>query len=316
MKTPTMNNIVVLGSGVLGGQIAWHSAFHGKQVVVYDISEQALSRCKDTYLTYIDIYKHDLNATNEQIAATNNRLSFTTELAKAVANADLVIEAVPENPAIKTNLYHQLAGLLPAHTIIATNSSTLLASQFAQSTGRPKQYAALHFANLIWKLNLAEIMAHPDTSDETIKQLYQFALDINQVPIPVRGEQNGYVLNSWLVPLFNAAQTLVTNNIASAEDIDRTYMIANQSALGPCAMMDIIGMTTCFNIMSYWGEKNNDAQMLANAAYVKTHFIEQDFLGLQTGQGHYSYPNPRFSMDNFLAIPKPDEVELFIAKMR
>ena len=222
-----LNRITVLGAGVLGGQIAWHSAFKGKTVAVYDISSEALDKCRAAHDQYAAVYPKDVGATDGDIAATRERLSYTTELAAAVGEADLVIEAVPEIPKVKTEVYESMAGLLPEHTLLATNSSTLLARDFAAATGRPEKFCALHFANLIWIMNVVEIMAHPATAESTLTAITEFAIEIGMLPIPVQKEQNGYVLNTWLVPLLNAAQTLVTNGVSTPEDVDRTYMKVN-----------------------------------------------------------------------------------------
>ena len=112
-----ITRVTLLGSGVLGGQIALHSAFKGKTVVVYDIADDALERCQAAHDQYAAIYQTDLGATDADIAATKQRLTFTTDLATAVAQADLVIEAVPEIPDVKTAVYKEMAELLPAHTL-------------------------------------------------------------------------------------------------------------------------------------------------------------------------------------------------------
>ncbi len=308
----------MIGAGVLGGQIAWQSAFSGKQVVVYDINEEGLERCRSAQQMYAGIYQKDLGATAEQIEQTRSRLRFTTDLADAVAEADVVIEAVPEIPEVKISLYQQMAGLLPAHTIIATNSSTLLPSQFAEYTGRPEKYCALHFANLIWALNIAEVMAHAGTSEATLTAITGFAIEIGMVPIPIQKEQNGYVLNSWFVPLLQASLALVVNGVSTPEYVDRTFMIANRSSMGPCAMIDMVGMATAYNIGMHWGAANNDAQMLKNAAYLKEHFIDKGLMGFQTGQGFYQYPNPSFQAPGFLDVPAmsavPELVKLIKAQ--
>ena len=309
-----LNNITVLGCGVLGGQIAWHSAFKGKTVVVYDISEEALNNCRGAHQQYAAIYLADVGATENDISQTHTRLRYTTDLASAVSEADLVIEAVPEVPEIKNSVYSQMAPLLPEHTLIATNSSTLLPRDFADVTGRPDKYCALHYANLIWAVNLAEIMAHPTTAESTLEAVTEFAIETGMVPIPVQKEQNGYVLNSWLVPLLNAAQTLITNGVSNPEEIDRTFMIANRGCdRGPCAMMDVVGMKTVHDINAHWGEVNSDDQMLANAAYIKTNFLDKGLLGLQTGQGYYQYPNPSYMAEDFLAVPDISKVPDIVA---
>jgi 3-hydroxyacyl-CoA dehydrogenase len=304
MTTNSLGRLTVLGAGVLGGQIAWQSAFRGKTVVVYDLHEAGLQQCRIAHETYSHIYQQEMDATAQQMDETRARISFTTDLAASVANADVVIEAVPEIPEVKIEVYSELATHLPEHTLLATNSSTLLPSQFAQYTGRPEKYCALHFANLIWKLNIAEVMAHPGTADDTLVAITGFAIEIGMVPIPVMKEQNGYVLNTMLVSLLNAAQTLLTNGVSTPEIVDRTYMIMNRGcALGPCGLLDVIGMTTIYNVLSHWGKEHGDAQMIKNAAYLKENFIDKGRLGLTTGAGYYTYPDPAYQAAGFLDVP-------------
>jgi 3-hydroxyacyl-CoA dehydrogenase len=297
-----VDRLTVLGSGVLGGQIAFHSAFKGKTVVVYDIADDAIERCQAAHDRYGAIYRSDLGATDADIAATKQRLTYTTDLATAVVQADLVIEAVPEIPDVKTAVYKEMAELLPAHTLIATNSSSLLPSDFAAATGRPKKFCALHFANLIWAMNFAEIMAHPGSSKETLTEVTEFAIEIGMIPIPVRKEHSGYVVNSWFFPLMNGAQTLVTNGISTPEDIDRTFMVLG-APMGPLGLIDMVGMNTAHNVTEYWGRQSGDAQMIANANYLKKNFLDRGRLGMQTGNGYYEYPNPAYQQPGFLDVP-------------
>jgi 3-hydroxybutyryl-CoA dehydrogenase len=305
-----LNRLTVLGGGVLGGQVAWHSAYSGKIVTVYDVSEEGLDNCRKAHETYAGIYQQDVGATLQQVKATQARISYSLDLAGSVADADLVIEAVPEVPEIKIEVYEKMAGVLPEKTIVATNSSTLLPSQFAEATGRPDKYCALHFANLIWAMNLAEIMAHSGTSEETLVAVTRFAIEIGMVPVPIQREQNGYVINTMLVPLLNAAQTLVTNGVSDPETIDRTYMIMNRGCeRGPFGVIDIVGMKTAYDILHYWGNESGDAQMTANANYVKENFLDKGLLGLQTGQGYYSYPDPSYSSPDFLEVPDVSKTE-------
>jgi 3-hydroxybutyryl-CoA dehydrogenase len=310
MKAPSLENVTVLGAGVLGGQIAWQSAFKGKNVTVYDLHEEGLAHCRSAHLRYADIYMQDLDATEGMIEETRGRLDFTTDMSAAVAEADLVIEAVPEIPDVKTSVYRELSGHLPDHTLLVTNTSTLLPSDFAEATGRPEKYCTLHFANLIWELNVGEIMTHPGTAESTVKAVTRFAIEIGMVPIPVQKEQNGYVLNTLLVPMANAAQTLVTNGVSTPEYIDRTYMIMNRGcSMGPCGMIDVVGMTTMYNVLSHWGEEGNDEQMLKNARYLKECFIEHGKLGVHTGEGYYTYPHPSYQAEDFLDVPDLAEVD-------
>ena len=186
---------------------------------------------------------------------------------------------------------------------------------FAEATGRPEKFCALHFANLIWSLNIGEVMAHQGTSDQTLLDVTRFAIEIGMVPIPLEKEHNGYVCNALLVPIVQAAQSLVTKGASTPEYIDRTYMIINRGcAVGPCGFMDVVGLKTCFDILSYWGQINEDTQMLANAQYIKEHFLDKGLQGMQGGQGYYQYPNPSYQAPGFLDVPDISAAEA-IAKM-
>jgi 3-hydroxyacyl-CoA dehydrogenase len=236
----------------------------GKHVTVYDISEKGLEKCQAAQATYAAIYQSDLNASESDIEATRTGLSFTTDLGTAAKDADLVIEAVPEVPDIKIDVYKKLAAIMPEKTILATNSSTLLPSAFSA-----------------------------ETSDETLRQLTAYAVEIGMVPVPISSEQNGYVCNSLLVPLLQAAQSLGTKGVADPETIDRTYMIMNRGCtMGPCGIMDMVGMGTLSDIFSYWGSQLDDQDMLTNAAYIQERLIEKGRTGLLAGRGYYEYPNP------------------------
>lgn len=310
-----LNKVAVLGSGVLGGQIAWHSAFKGKTVVVYDISPASIDQCRAAHSQYAAIYLADVGASEQDIADAQARLRYTTDLGAAVAGQDLVIEAVPEDPAIKSSVYLEMAPLLDPDTLIVTNSSTLLPRDFAEATGRPEKYCALHFANLIWAMNVAEIMAHPGTAFETLTAITEYAIEIGMIPLPVQREQNGYIINTWFVQLLNAGQTLVTNGIATAEDVDRSFMVTNPGApRGPMAFFDVVGFNTAYGVLAHWGQLSGDEQMLANAKYVKENFLDKGYLGLSSGQGYYSYPNPSYAEPGFLASPDISEAAAIAAR--
>ncbi|MFL0074146.1 3-hydroxyacyl-CoA dehydrogenase NAD-binding domain-containing protein [Tenacibaculum maritimum] len=144
-------NITVAGSGILGYQIAFQTAFHGFNVTVFDINNEILENAKLKFNTLSESYKTDLNATKEQLDTTYKNLRYTSNLKEAVKDADLVIESIPENPQIKTSFYQDLAALAPEKTVFVTNSSTMVPSDFAEVTQRPEKFLALHFANNIWK---------------------------------------------------------------------------------------------------------------------------------------------------------------------
>jgi 3-hydroxyacyl-CoA dehydrogenase len=173
-----------------------------------------------------------LNATQKQLDQTFQNLSYSSDLKDAVKDADLLIEAVPENPQIKIDFYEKLAKVAPEKTIFATNSSTLLPSQFAEYTGRPSKFLALHFANDIWIHNTAEIMGHPATDPKNFEDVVAFAKAIGMLTLPLHKEQPGYILNSLLVPLLSAATDLLIKGVAEPEIIDKTWMKATGAPIG------------------------------------------------------------------------------------
>jgi 3-hydroxyacyl-CoA dehydrogenase len=315
MTDSGIEKVAVLGTGVLGGQIAWHSAFKGKQVVAYNRREESLSKIRAAHDKLAQVYIKDVGASTEDIASTKSRLSYVSDLEVAVSDADLLIESLPEIPSIKTQYYENISGLMPQKTLVVTNSSTFLPRDFAAATGRPGKFCSLHFANMIWALNLVEIMAHPGTSEDTLDAMTRFAIEIGQVPIPIQKEQNGYVLNVWLQAMINAAVTLVENGVSTAEDVDRTYMIANRGCtMGPLGIVDMIGMRTQYELFDHWGKAKNDLQMVKNAEYLKTRFIDRGLYGLENGEGFYTYPDPGYADPDFISVPGLEKVPGIVSR--
>lgn len=295
----TIKNVTVAGSGVLGAQIALQAAYHGFNVTVYDINDAALDKAKATFERIAAAYRQDLHAGDESIAAAFSRLDTTTDLAASVKDADLLIEAIPENPAIKTAFYQQLAAVAPAKTIFATNTSTLLPSMFAEATGRPEKFLALHFANEIWKHNTAEIMGHAGTDKAVFDTIVAFAKDIGMIALPLHKEQPAYILNSLLVPFLSAASALWANGVADPETIDKTWMAATGAPVGPFATLDIVGITTAYNINKMAADAAPNPLKLKIVALMKA-MIDEGKLGVASGEGFYKYPDPAYKAPDFL----------------
>ncbi|NGZ74590.1 3-hydroxyacyl-CoA dehydrogenase [Saccharibacillus alkalitolerans] len=292
--------ILIAGSGVLGSQIAFQTALHGFAVTVYDINDEALNRAKARIQDLKPRYRADLGTTEEQAEAALARMTFQSDLAQAAADADLVIESVPESLPIKIEFYQKLAAVAPEKTIFATNSSTLLPSQFAEATGRPEKFLALHFANEIWKNNTAEIMKHATTDEQVFADVVEFAKAIGMVALPLQKEQAGYIVNSLLVPLLSSAQKLLVTGIADVETIDKTWMVATGAPVGPFGMLDIVGINTAYHIARTRAEHTGDAAYQAVADVLKRDYVDQGKLGKATGEGFYKYPNPSYTEPGFL----------------
>ena len=280
-----LQNLTVIGSGVLGSQIAFQAAYFGKNVTVYDISDEIVAKLPAKWQRLSQLYVRDMAATPEQLDAARARLSETTDLAAALADADVVIEAVPENLELKRKVWAQIGAAAPSGTLFCTNSSTLLPSAIADATGHPERFLALHFANEVWRNNTGEVMGHAGTDPAAVTAVLQFAGEIGMVPIHVEKEQPGYILNTLLVPLLSAATHLWINGVAEVEDIDKTWRTATGSPLGPFQILDHVGMETLYQINLNTGTEESKRV----AERVKTEYIDKGYLGMDSGRGFYTY---------------------------
>ncbi|KJY50859.1 3-hydroxyacyl-CoA dehydrogenase [Bifidobacterium mellis] len=292
-----IHNVTVAGGGVLGSQIAYQSAFKGKKVTIYDINDQAVAAAEERVKNLRDSYKRDINATDEQFDAGLNNMSFTADMAEAVKNADLVIEAVPEKPSIKHDFYQSLAKLAPEDTIFTSNSSTYVPSTFAPDTGRPDKFLNMHFANQVWLNNTAEIMGSEQTDPKVFNEIVDYAKEIGMVPIVLKKEQPGYVLNTLLIPLLNAAAHLWGHDIADPETVDKTWMIGTGAPMGPFAIFDVVGLRTAFNITKEQQGDNPDFKPFMDKIQK---MMDEGKTGKDSGEGFYTYPNPAFADPDFL----------------
>lgn len=281
-----MQNLTVLGAGVLGSQIAFQAAYQGKNVVAYDINDEVLANLAARWEYLKPLYLRDLpEATPEKLDAAVKRIHTSSDLAGALKDAEIVIEAVPEVLEIKRDTWSKAGAVAPASTVFATNSSTLLPSDIADATGRPEKFLALHFANEVWRQNTGEIMGHASTAPQYLDAVATFAEEIGMVPVRLKKEQPGYIVNSLLVPFMTAAAKLYVRDVADVAVIDGTWRRATGSPFGPFEIYDIIGMVTPYNLNA----RNEDPELREFAQILKRDFIDQGRLGRATGKGFYDY---------------------------
>ncbi|RFA21168.1 3-hydroxyacyl-CoA dehydrogenase [Subtercola boreus] len=284
---PDITTVTVLGTGVLGSQIAYQAAYFGYDVTSYDLDDAILEKARGRFVQLAGLYTADgmPGAADGRADRAAAGIRLTADLGEAVADADLVIEAVPELLELKRDTYTKLAELAPAKTIFATNSSTLLPSDLKAFTGRPDRFLALHYANQVWRNNTAEVMGTIDTDPEVYASVVAFATGSGLVPIELKKEKAGYVLNSLLVPLLSAAAGLLVEGIADTETIDKTWRLATGAPAGPFQIFDVVGLTTAYNITA----ASPDPKSQAFAALLKSEYIDQGKLGIATGEGFYTY---------------------------
>lgn len=289
-------NITIAGTGVLGSQIAYQTALNGFKVTAYDLDIDA---AKQRILALKDSYKRDLDLTDEDFQAGLNNLTFTTNLEEAVQDADYVIEALPEEISIKADFYKQLSKLAPDKTVFASNSSTMVPSQLVKYVDRPQKFLNMHFANMIWKCNVAEIMGTDQTDPAVYQAVVDFARAIKMVPIEIHKEQPGYVLNSLLIPFVVSAMSLWVKGVADPETVDKDWMISTGAPVGPFIMLDDVGLRTVWNIVNelYVTQHKELFKQIADKLKEK---IDAGQEGLESGEGFYKYPHPAFEDPDFL----------------
>jgi 3-hydroxybutyryl-CoA dehydrogenase len=300
MNIDDIKTVLIIGSGNMGQQIGFQCAACGLDVVMYDISEDVLEKAVDRMGKLAKTYVDGKRLTTDQAGEALARIRIATDPAQAGKNADFVSESVPEDPELKGKVFATFNQVCPAHAVFTTNTSSLIPSMFADATGRPDRFAAFHFHDTRISC-IVDIMPHPKTSPETVEIIKAFALRIEQVPIMLHKENFGYVFNAMIMELFKSAQSLAANQVASVEDIDRSWMGVMHTLVGPFGIMDSIGLDTVWKITDYWAKILKDRQQTANAEFMRQ-YVERGDLGVKTGRGFYAYPDPAFARPGFIDI--------------
>ncbi len=299
MRAEDVRRVLVIGSGTMGLQIGLQAAIHGCYVVVQDTEPAALEAAPRRLRGYGQAPVAAGVVDADRLERALASIECVADPVAAAAGVDLVCESVPEDPVLKGRVLGQFNELCPQRTVFTTNSSTLLPSMFAAATGRPDRFAALHFHTPVWSSNVVDVMPHPGTSAETTEFLLAFARRIGQIPIRLRKESFGYVFNALYTAINREALTLVTNGIASVEDVDRAWIGIMKMPIGPFGMLDGVGLDTVWHITDYWARQTGDPQTRANADFVRT-YLDRGRLGVKSGSGFYEYPNPAYEAPGFL----------------
>ena len=298
MSGQEFKKVLILGAGTMGHQIGFLCATHGLDVAVYDISEESLTTAQEKVQKLARRFVRMGKISQEGADGAVDRMSFTCNPEAAAEGADIISESVTEVPELKGRVFAQFNEICPEHVIFTTNTSTLLPSQFAGATGRPERFAALHFHDVSFN-NVVDIMPHPGTAPETIDGVKDFTDQIEQVAIVLKKESPGYVFNAILTEWLRAAQSLAAKGVAEPKDVDRAWMGVMGVHTGPFAIMDSIGLDTCYHITNYWAQQDSDPRLKENAAYLKD-YVDRGELGAKSGKGFYTYPGPDFLNPDFL----------------
>jgi 3-hydroxybutyryl-CoA dehydrogenase len=285
MKVKT---VAVIGAGTMGAGIAQICAQKGWTTKIFDTSEKSLGISLNNIRSFWEKGILRGKTTKEQSISWFENLETYTDIAKAVSNADIVIEAVPEILSLKKKIFSKLDNILPKETILATNTSSLSISEIANSTKRPEKVIGMHFFNPVPIMKLIEIVRHEKCSKETIKIVENIGLELNKKTILVN-DIPGFATSRLGVVLGNEAIKMLSEGVASASDIDTAMVLGYKHPIGPLELTDLVGLDVRRDIL------NNLANSFSNDSYLPhpllDKLVENGELGLKTNKGIYNWNN-------------------------
>lgn len=279
--------VLVVGSGAMGSQIAMVCALARIDVVIQDIDSSMLDKAKADLgaLMARKVAKGSLTAEKRDDALS--RLSFTTDLAAAAADVDLVIEAAVEKLDVKRALFADLDRWCPERTILTTNSSSFVPSSIADATGRPDRVCNMHFFNPALVMKCVEVVPGPQTSDDTMETVVALTERLDKTPVVLDREIHGFIANRILNAVRDEAIELYEGGVASVESIDTACRTALGYPMGPFELMDLTGIDIGYLTKRARYVETGDPRDAPSESV--TALFERGDLGRKTGKGWYTY---------------------------
>ena len=293
MEAREVAKVGIVGAGRQGARIAFRCALKGKQVRLYDASQAALERAAELHRELLAARVADGRLTPEQADEVLNRLPACASLEECVAAADLVIEAVPEKLELKRQVFSDLDRLAPAHVLLATNSSSIPSSRIAVVARYPERVFNINFSDPSDDDDLlVELMCGAHTSEATLAAAERFVRSLGMVPIVTRREIMGFSFNRIWRAIKREALHLVDDGYSDFEDIDRAWMMEFRTPFGPFGLMDWIGLDVVRDIERQYYLDSGDER--DKPPKILDDLIAAGRLGVKSGRGFYTYPNPAY----------------------
>ena len=281
-----MKKCTVIGGGAMGRQIALNTAIHGYEVVVCESFPAALESLESWKEEYLAGRVAKGRMTQEQVDGIKARFSVTADLAVACKDTDIVIEAIIEDKQAKADLLGKVSKLVRPDTIIATNSSFMVSSIFADVVDHPERLANLHYFAPALVMKLVEVVGGEHTSQETMDKLMEFGRSTGKTPARVKKEEDGFIVNNILKAIKEEAYRLVNEGVCDLEDLDTAVELGLGHPMGPFKIDDMNGLDVRYNVLKRryeeTGVKSNGYDMIAK-------MYEQGRYGKKTKHGFYDY---------------------------
>ena len=282
-----IRKVTVMGSGIMGNQIAMQTAISGYEVACYDISREMLDKAEAFSKGWFEKRINKGKMAADEAEKIQERLIFTTDLEKAAKDTDLVIEAVSDVVAVKKMALGQIDKLTPEHTIYASNSSYIVSSRFADAVKDPSKVLNMHFFNPALVMKIVEVVKGPHVSEETFETAFEFVKSIGKTPVSIEKEIYGFVVNRIFSALTREACYLVDQGIASVEDIDTAVKGALGHSMGPLETLDMTGIDLEYSV--YMEKFRTSGDMADRPAACLTERYARGEYGRKTGKGFYDY---------------------------
>jgi 3-hydroxybutyryl-CoA dehydrogenase len=287
---PSIENvckILIVGAGAMGSQIGMVCALAGYDVAVQDVDEGALKKAQEQLKDRMSRNVEKGRIEQDEVDVAFDRITFTPDLQGAAADADYVIEAAVEKLDVKREIFAELDEAAPAHTILATNSSTIVSSRISYATKRPDRVCNMHFFNPALVMQCVEVVRNPETSDATVETAVELTRRIGKSPVVLEKEVSGFVANRILGALMDEAVDLYEAGVSSFEDIDTACKTALGHPMGPFELMDFTGIDVNYHVRMDRYEETGDESMKPKKSVAEKY--EKGELGRKTGKGWYEY---------------------------
>jgi len=281
-----IKKVLVVGAGTMGNGIAHVFAQYGYSVLLHDVKEEFIQKGLQTIRGNLDRQVKKSLLTEDQKSQTLARIVPTTDLARAASGADVVVEAVTEDRAIKQSIFKTIDQAAPPHAILASNTSSISITELAAITGRPSNVIGMHFMNPVPVMKLVEVIRGLATSGETMNTILQLTKSLDKTPVEVN-DYPGFIANRILLPMINEAVYCVMEGVATPEAIDTVMKLGMNHPMGPLTLADFIGLDVCLAILNVLHEGLGDDKYRPCPLLKK--MVSAGHLGRKSGRGFYSY---------------------------